>query len=110
MPTGLGLRPGAKAPDEPPNPTGYAPPLDSTCPKPRFILEHYAEKIGLDEAVVREALAQGGRARVVERAARDDSPWWKELLGLPEFALPARNPGFVPIFTDDMTLLFGDET
>ena len=30
MPTGLGLRPGAKAPDEPPNPTGYAPPLDST--------------------------------------------------------------------------------
>ena len=32
MPTGLGLRPGAKAPDEPPNPTGYAPPLDSTHP------------------------------------------------------------------------------
>ena len=30
MPTGLGLRPVAKAPDEPPNPTGYAPPLDST--------------------------------------------------------------------------------
>ena len=30
MPTGLGLRPGAKAPDEPPYPTGYAPPLDST--------------------------------------------------------------------------------
>ena len=29
-PTGLGLRPVAKAPDEPPNPTGYAPPLDST--------------------------------------------------------------------------------
>ena len=27
---GIGLRPGAKAPDEPPNPTGYAPPLDST--------------------------------------------------------------------------------
>ena len=35
MPTGLGLRPGAKAPDEPPNPTGYAPPLDSTSPKLR---------------------------------------------------------------------------
>ena len=32
VPTGLGLRPVAKAPDEPPNPTGYAPPLDSTCP------------------------------------------------------------------------------
>ena len=31
VPTGLGLRPGAKAPDEPPHPTGYAPPLDSTC-------------------------------------------------------------------------------
>ena len=30
MPTGFGLRPGAKAPDEPPNPTGYAPLLDST--------------------------------------------------------------------------------
>ena len=27
---GFGLRPGAKAPDEPPSPTGYAPPLDST--------------------------------------------------------------------------------
>ena len=27
---GVGLRPGAKAPDQPPNPTGYAPPLDST--------------------------------------------------------------------------------
>ena len=26
---GIGLRPGAKAPDQPPNPTGYAPPLDS---------------------------------------------------------------------------------
>ena len=26
----FGLRPGAKAPDEPPSPTGYAPPLDST--------------------------------------------------------------------------------
>ena len=32
VPTGFGLRPGAKAPDEPPTPTGYAPPLDSTCP------------------------------------------------------------------------------
>ena len=30
MPTGFGLRPGTKAPDEPPSPTGYAPPLDST--------------------------------------------------------------------------------
>ena len=28
---GFGLRPGAKAPDEPPSPTGYAPPLDSTA-------------------------------------------------------------------------------
>ena len=27
---GFGLRPGAKAPDEPPSPPGYAPPLDST--------------------------------------------------------------------------------
>ena len=31
MPTEFGLRPGAKAPDEPPSPTGYAPPLDSTA-------------------------------------------------------------------------------
>ena len=30
---GVGLRPGAKAPDEPPTPTGYAPPLDSTIEK-----------------------------------------------------------------------------
>ena len=30
VPMGFGLRPGAKAPDEPPSPTGYAPPLDST--------------------------------------------------------------------------------
>ncbi len=30
MPTGFGLRPGTKAPDEPPSPTGHAPPLDST--------------------------------------------------------------------------------
>ena len=32
---GFGLRPGAKAPDEPPSPTGYAPPLDSTAPMGR---------------------------------------------------------------------------
>jgi hypothetical protein len=30
VPTGFGLRPGPKAPDEPPSPTGHAPPLDST--------------------------------------------------------------------------------
>ena len=30
MPTGAGLRPGAKAPDEPPDPTGGAPALDPT--------------------------------------------------------------------------------
>ena len=38
MPTGLGLRPVAKAPDEPPNPTGYAPPLDSTGVRTRVHL------------------------------------------------------------------------
>ena len=27
---GVGLRPGAKAPEVPPTPTGHAPPLDST--------------------------------------------------------------------------------
>ena len=30
MPTGAGLRPGAKAPDEPPDPIGGAPALDPT--------------------------------------------------------------------------------
>ena len=30
MPTGAGLRPGAKAPEEPPDPTGGAPALDPT--------------------------------------------------------------------------------
>ena len=30
VPTGFGLRPGAKAPDEPPTPHRYAPPVDST--------------------------------------------------------------------------------
>ena len=29
VPTEAGLRPGAKAPDEPPNPTGYAPLLQT---------------------------------------------------------------------------------
>ena len=52
MPTGLGLRPGAKAPDEPPNPTGYAPPLDSTTCissrrwlKAKAIIEAWARRL-----------------------------------------------------------------
>ena len=60
MPTGLGLRPGAKAPDEPPNPTGYAPPLDSTCP---YVMR--GRGLALDGE--RSALAQ----RLVERAWGD---------------------------------------
>ena len=31
VPTGFGLRPGAKGPDEPPTPHHYAPPVDSTA-------------------------------------------------------------------------------
>ena len=56
MPTGLGLRPGAKAPDEPPNPTGYAPPLDSTCPNGPVPLTGDIADVGLRQA---EGLCDG---------------------------------------------------
>ena len=68
---GIGLRPGAKAPDQPPNPTGYAPPLDSTHAagrRPR----HEAGAQGGREA---EACDDGGTAQGGRRADA-------ELLGL----------------------------
>ena len=62
MPTGLGLRPGAKAPDEPPNPTGYAPPLDSTQLH-RRAWDHPSRYLGTRTRTVRPRSWKGVRIR-----------------------------------------------
>ena len=60
---GFGLRPGAKAPDEPPSPTGYAPPLDST--EVALVVEHAVEHEGrvavgaLDRTAVERGVVVG---------------------------------------------------
>ena len=58
---GFGLRPGAKAPDEPPSPTGYAPPLDSTP----------MERRELQEATLHSWLGQGLDVRALTEVLND---------------------------------------
>ena len=78
---GFGLRPGAKAPDEPPSPTGYAPPLDSTAwdwrrsGEPAGLCEHDFVEDRLSRLVRRTLEAESislGRAAEILGVTRDE--------------------------------------